>query len=105
MCIIGDLGRQNALRLATEVRAQQDAETLFTGVENDDSEGGDEGERGSPGGWSVAFPRVAAEQGDASKMKSGLVYILDLLSHLDTFSFGFSCAFLLFVVQEAQYET
>lgn len=104
MCIIGDLGRQNVLRLTTEVRAQQDAETLFSGVENDEGEGGDEEERGSLGGWRVAFPRVAAKQDDASKMKSGLRYVLNPLSHLDTFSFGYSCAFLLYVLSEAQYE-
>lgn len=84
MCITVDLGRPNRFPLITEV--QQDDETLLSGEKSDEDEGGDEEEKGNLGGRrSVAFPRVAAKQEDASKVKELSLLQLDLLLVCGTF--------------------
>lgn len=61
MCMMGDPGSRNLFHLIPEVRAQRDAETVFSGGEDDG--GGDEEEGGNRGDRrSVAFPRMTEEK-------------------------------------------
>lgn len=62
MCMMGDPGSRNLFHLIPEVRAQRDAETVFSGGEEDGG-GGDEEEGGNRGDRrSVAFPRMTEEK-------------------------------------------
>lgn len=83
MCIAVDLGRPNCFLLITEVQKDH---TLLSGGKSDKDEEGDEEEKGNMGGWrSVAFPKVAAEQEDASKVEEQSVLQLHLLLICVTF--------------------